>query len=108
MLAAKKRPQDVRPPAERGVELLEQIGVLELHERIAALRPIAEAMKPLVNKTLDDLAEHTRPKGHMVIDQCGQSVIAGAASAGEVRMEMELRGGRDLLNTFLTATEDEV
>jgi len=108
MLAAKKRPQDVRPPAERGVELLEQIGVLELHERIAALRPIAEAMKALLDKTLDDFAEDIRPRGQMVIDQCGQSVIAGAASAGEVRMEMELRGGRDLLNTFLTATEDEV
>ena len=91
-------------PAERGEALLAEIADLSLHDRIDALRPLVAALQPLLDRTLDELAEEQRPKGKLTTDAQGQPAIIGAIVASSVRQAMDIKGGHDLLTTFLEAT----
>jgi hypothetical protein len=107
MSALKKKPRVIIPaPAERGEALVADIADLALHERIDALRPLVAALQPLLDRTLDELADHLRPKGELKPDAHGELTIVGSIVAGSVRHAMDEVGGRDLLNVFLTATKN--
>jgi hypothetical protein len=62
-------------------------------------------LQPLLDRTLDEVAEERRPKGELKTDVCGQVVVAGSLPVGFVRQEMDKRGGYCLLNTFIDATK---
>jgi hypothetical protein len=104
--AVKKMKVVIPTPAERGEVLLSEIAELSLHERIDALRPLVAALQPLLDRTLDELAEERCPRGELKEDAHGRLVEGvGALPAAFVRQAMGIRGGHDLLNTFLEATK---
>ena len=92
---------------KRAEMLVEEIAELSLAKRIEVLRSLAEALKPLLDRTLDEWAEKIRPRGEMK-ETCvaGQIEIVGAVPAADVRLGMNARGGHDLLQTFMLATEE--
>jgi hypothetical protein len=105
--ALKKKPRVVIPTlAERGEALLAEIADLPLHERIDALRPFAAAVKPLLDRTLDEMAEERRPKGKLTTDTPdGQPAIVGSIPAEFIRRTMDIKGAHCLLNTFVESTK---
>jgi hypothetical protein len=63
-------------------------------------------LQPLLDRTLDEVAEERRPKGELKTDVCGQVVVAGSIPAGFVRQGMNIKGGHCLLTTFIEATKN--
>jgi hypothetical protein len=87
--------------------LLEEITDLSLHERIDALRPLVAALQPLLDRTLDEIAEERRFKGKLTTNTpTGEPEIVGSIPVGFIRQRMDMRAGGCLLTAFIEATKE--
>jgi hypothetical protein len=104
-MSAVRKPKVIVPSLTERVEaLLSEIASLALHERIDALRPLVAALQPLLDRTLNELAEEWSPKGNLRTGATGQLEIVGAVPPATVRQAMNIRGGYDLLVAFIEST----